>query len=212
MEIHSFIKASEAPSFLAFDGPNSFCFALKCRNCTALSVSTVNFNAGTNIGHALHNSSASDLSQHVLKVVASSPPLDTVISPAIPPSVRDALIDAYEAPRPRAKCMHFRSAIEFSLRSINVEAKSGDTLGAILAKARTNYALPEPLIELCNQVKAFGNWGIHWSETEIEMEDAEAAQKISEAIMLYLFELPALVEQAKERTDEAKDAHRSAAS
>ena len=81
------------------------------------------------------------------------------------------------------------------------------TLGAILRSAEKTFALPPALIELCDQVKAFGNWGLHWAETEIEVEDAEAAQRIAEAIMNYLFELPALVQAAKLRIDKAKAAH-----
>jgi hypothetical protein len=209
MEINAFMRAEEAPEPLFSDVKNSYCMSLKCRRCGAFSIASISFAENANVGQPLNNSSSTDLSAYKIDTIAQSPPLDTSVSDAIPHPVRDALIDAYEARRPRAKCTHFRSAIEFALREIDVVAEPGDTLGAILHKAKKSYALPEPLIDLCSQVKAFGNWGLHWSETEVEDDDALAAQKIAEAILLYLFELPALVGQAKIRTESAKQAHQN---
>lgn len=168
-------KASNAPKFLNSMALNAYCLSLQCRGCRAFFVSTIVFQPNINIAHTLNNSATSDLSSAIVQTAASSPSLDIEVSSAIPETVREALIDAYEARRPRAKCTHFRSSIEFALREAGLSAAPGDTLGAILTKAKKNFAMPDALITLCDQVKAFGNWGLHWAEMKIEEEDAVAA-------------------------------------
>lgn len=128
---------------------------------------------------------------------------------SIPEAVREACLDASDARTPRAKCQSYRSAVEFALREAGIAKSSGSTLGGILREASKTSAISDPLIELCDQVKAFGNWGLHWSETEIESADAEVAKSITFAILDYLFVLPEQVAQAKARTDAAQQNHKT---
>jgi hypothetical protein len=85
-------------------------------------------------------------------------------------------------------------------------------LGGLLLEARGRFAISDALIELCDQVKAFGNWGLHWAETDISNEDAVAAKTITKAILDYLFVLPSEVVKARARTDQAKVNHQTGAS
>jgi hypothetical protein len=135
------------------------------------------------------------------------PRISSEVSSEIPATVREALLDAEEGRSPRAKCQSYRTALEFALREANVANTPGKTLGGLLTEAQKNVAIPDALIELCDQVKAFGNWGLHWAEIDISDDDAAAAKTIAKAILDYLFVLPAEVIKAKARTDQARKAH-----
>nr|WP_321490257.1 DUF4145 domain-containing protein [uncultured Hyphomonas sp.] len=148
-----------------------------------------------------------DTTKYIDYVVFQIPEKIGYVSENWPEAVRESMLDAYEGRSPRAKCQSYRSAVEFGLREAGITAEAGQTLGAILSEAKKKFALSEPLIELCDQIKAFGNWGLHWAETDFAPEDAEAAQEITQSILSYLFEMPARVELAKKRSDEAKAAH-----
>ena len=213
MDIIGVLNGTEAPKYMHSTLGSAHYLSLKCRSCQAFSSATVAFNANQNVNipGIIRSSSASyDFTKYLSDVIAQCPKPDNAVSELVPVTVRDALFDAYDATRARARCTHFRSAVEFSVRNIGIEVSAGDTLGAILGKASKTYALPQPLIDLCDQVKAFGNWGLHWAELDIEEKDADAAQTITEAIVSYLFELPALVSAAADRTAEAKAAHHAA--
>ncbi len=138
-----------------------------------------------------------------------TPAVSSQIPAEIPNSVKESLLDADQARSPRARCQSYRSAIEFALREAGISTKPGATLGALLSDAKANFAISDPLIELCDQVKAFGNWGMHWSESDITENDADAARDITIAIVDYLFAMPARVAKARSRTDEAKSAHKA---
>lgn len=205
--------AAAAPVQMRSKAGQAYYLSLRCKGCSGYNSATLVLRRvdGQSVESLVFSGSSQyDLTQYLREVILQSPKPETSISEVVPQPVREALMDAYDAERPRARCTHFRSAVEFSLRCAGIEAKSGSSLGGILATASKSYAIPPPLIELCDQIKAFGNWGLHWMETEIDSEDAEAAQTITEAIVSYLFELPALVAAAATRTDAAKQAHHQA--
>lgn len=154
---------------------------------------------------------ADDITEGFRDRYTQMPRVSSEISPAIPKSVEEALLDADEGRSPRAKCQSYRTALEFALREARVANTPGKTLGGLLTEAKTNFAIPDALIELCDQVKAFGNWGLHWAETEISEDDATAAKTIAKAVHDYLFVLPAEVAKAKSRTDQAMTAHKAGA-
>lgn len=199
-----------APNGMKTSNAWSWYVSLKCRGCSGFSSATITMGHPANI--SVGSSPVIDYTSSLDTVVAQNPKLNSSISKHIPLVVKEALRDAFESRRPRAKCTHFRSAIEFALREAGLATKAGQPLGAILKAAQKQYGLPEGLVGLCDQVKAFGNWGLHWSETGIDTEDAEAAQRITEAILQYLFEMPALVAQAEARTKKAQEAHKNAVS
>ena len=196
-----------APDYMKHDNSFAHNLALHCRNCSGFSTATITFSRSdaVNMGSG---SSYTDITKYVENVWYQSPKTDSDISDNVPQVVADVLRDAYEANRPRAKCSHFRTAVEFAIRNVGLKAKPSEPLGAILSRAKKDNAISPALIELCDQVKAFGNWGLHWSETDVDEEDALAAKQITEAILLYLFEMPAMVQAAKQRTDEAKANHK----
>ena len=199
-----------APKSMQVEGSWAKYVSLKCRSCRAYSSATIKLHRNVDILSGSGSNSVADYTYALGEVVHQSPLLNETVSKHIPTVVAEALYDAFEARRPRAKCTHFRSAIEFALREAGLATKAGQPLGAILKTAQKEFGLPEGLLSLCDQVKAFGNWGLHWSETDIDKEDAEAAQKITEAIMQFLFEMPALVAQAEARTKKAQEAHKNA--
>ena len=207
------MPGASAPDYMRSNSISSYYLGIICRRCSGFSSATIYAmnTSHVSIASALsHVNSSVDITANISKLIAQSPKLQTDISGHVPDSVRDALLDAYDSQRPRARCAHFRTTVEFALREAKITVVPGKTLGAILKEAERSFALPPALIELCDQVKAFGNWGLHWAEANVEDEDAEAAQKITEAIINYLFELPALVQAAKLRIDEAKSAHHNA--
>lgn len=201
-----------APEFMRSTASNAYYLGVVCRGCSGISCATIRAlnTQNVSIETVLYRGNSSvDITANVSDLIAQGPKLQNDVSEHIPECVREAIWDAYDSVRPRARCASFRTAVEFALRETGINAPSGKTLGAILKDAEKSYALPPALIELCDQVKAFGTWGLHWSETAVEAEDADAAQEITEAIMNDLFELPALVQAAKVRTEEAKTAHHS---
>ena len=209
MDLIAFTQSKSSPDELHDLSTNAFTLCVKCRNCSGFVTVSIEFQY--EVIHQLGDiKSNTDITRFVRYEIARSPKLKNAISSHIPTVVAESLKDAYEATRPRAKCAHFRSALEFAVRSIDLDVKPGEPLGVILKNAQKSFALPPALIELCDQVKAFGNWGLHWSETDILESDADAAKKITEAIIMILFELPALVEDARERTKIARDAHKNA--
>jgi hypothetical protein len=138
---------------------------------------------------------------------AQMPSASSDFNGEVPVTVREAWLDAGDARSPRAKCQSYRTAVEFALRESGLPAKAKQTLGDILKEAQKICALPDALITLCDQVKAFGNWGLHWLETEVTDEDAAAARTITKAILDYLFVLPSEVKKAQARTAEAQKNH-----
>ncbi|WP_394705885.1 DUF4145 domain-containing protein [uncultured Hyphomonas sp.] len=205
MDIFCVVDARLSPPGLYANTGEARTLSVKCRSCEGLSVATVDFTAGNSSRVAVGNSG--DTTKYIDYVVFQIPEKIGYVSENWPEAVRESMLDAYEGRSPRAKCQSYRSAVEFGLREAGITAEAGQTLGAILSEAKKKFALSEPLIELCDQIKAFGNWGLHWAETDFAPEDAEAAQEITQSILSYLFEMPARVELAKKRSDEAKAAH-----
>ena len=207
MDIQCWVRATDCPPGLQYWDDDARALSLKCRACSGLSVATVQFLRGRS-GSAGSDSS-SDLTKLVEGVMTQVPQFDEGVSPHWPELVSDCMKDAHEARSPRAKCQSYRAAIEFAVRAAELEAKPGEPLGAILRTAKKNYAVSDALIELWDQIKAFGNWGLHWSEARFEDNDAEAAREISNSILSYLFDMPARVAEARARTEAAKEAHHS---
>lgn len=126
---------------------------------------------------------------------------------SIPEIVAEQIQEAQRSEAPRTKCMLYRASMEFALREFGFSEKKGQPLGSIIRELSKKTLIPDALADMCDQVAAFGNWGLHWSETEITDADASAAKSITLAVLEYLFVLPAKVRFAKIRSDEARSAH-----
>lgn len=163
------------------------------------------YGSGVGIEIFKHNGDIS----FALDFKSQNPSLRHSLSDAIPEIVRENCLDAEEARSPRAKCQSYRAAVEFALREANIANTPGKPLGGLLLEASKSFAISSSLIALCDQIKAFGNWGMHWSETEILKSDSDAAKSITYAILDYLFVLPAQVAEAKSRTDAAQMKHKN---
>lgn len=200
-------EALDAPEGLFCPNPDARVLAIKCRACTGISAATVEFSPGT-VG-AVSVGQGGDVTRHVDQVYLQSPPFDEVASTNWPDVVRECMLDGFEGRSPRAQCQCYRAAIEAAVRAAGFPSEPGQSLGQILSLAKKKYAVSDALIELCDSIKAFGNWGLHWSEMAVDKEDAAAAREISVAVLSYLFDLPAKVDHARIRTEHAKDAHYS---
>jgi hypothetical protein len=204
-DIHWVVEAQVSPPGLHSPSSDARTLSIKCRSCIGLSVATVQFKPG-HAGHA-NLRGEGDISKLMNQVIIQVPNSSGYVSEHWPSSVTECMLDAYEGRSPRARCQSYRSAVEFALREAKIADTPGKTLGGILSDAKKKFALSDPLIELCDQIKAFGNWGLHWAETDFAPQDAEAAQEITKSILSYLFDMPAKVELAKTRSEEAKKAH-----
>jgi hypothetical protein len=63
-----------------------------------------------------------------------------------------------------------------------------------LAKAD---CLPKVFVEMADHLRALGNLGAHEDDVELEAADADVAAEFAEAILEYLYRVPARVEHAR---------------
>lgn len=139
--------------------------------------------------------------------IAPAPPKPRTVG-ALPPQAGKAFLDGEEEltrRKYRSAVGSYRTALERALRAIDPDlesrlsegGKKRVTLNNRIQAIQKEKLLPPALVDLANRVRAFGN-EIHEDEDPDE-DQARLASDCAHLLLVYLFELPAMVAAAQAR-------------
>lgn len=122
----------------------------------------------------------------------------------LPPAVEKSLLQAEKNFASEhcedAAAIMYRRALEAALKDRYPEQKG--TLAARIDKAVANGELPRSIGEWAHEVRLVGNEAAH-DEEGVQRVDLADARNFVDAILRYLFSLPGMVAQRRERREDA---------
>jgi len=165
-----------------------------CGVCSEVSLFLLATNSKSNGPTSLAN-------ENILTILDALP---TLSEPRVPKNIpASVIVPLVEAEKAFAQGLFsaagscYRKAMERATKQIDPSLK-----GMLNSRIRTlekQASLPKSMIELLDQIRLFGNESMHEDDRDPSREDCEVAREFANLFLIYAFEMPHLITEAKDK-------------